>query len=405
MNAYLGLALNGPLAAIVPHHEGLTALRRDLHANPELGFQEHRTSALVAERLRELGAEVHTGIGKTGVVGVIHGANAKSGRSIGLRADMDALPITEENEFAYRSTKSGLMHACGHDGHTTMLIGAAQYLATTRNFDGTVYLIFQPGEEGYAGAKAMIDDGLFERFPADEVYALHNWPALPAGQIGLNPGSMMSSADRVEITVCGKGGHGAHPHLTVDPVVVAAHIITAAQSIVARNVAPLDNAVVSLCSVQAGSPGAFTVVPREAKLTGTVRTSSVDTREMIEQRLADLVEATARAFGAEAKVVYERIYPATINHAPQAQFAGDVAASLVGEDNVVRNLPPSMGAEDFSFMLQAKPGCYLRLGQSGGPSNCFLHNTRYDFNDAVIPLGSAFFSALAERRMPLIAHR
>ena len=401
MGTYLGLALRGPLAAIFPHHEGLTALRRDLHANPEIGFEEHRTSALVAERMHELGIEVHTGIGKTGVVGVLHGEKNASGRSIALRADMDALPITEENEFAHRSTKPGLMHGCGHDGHTTMLVGAAQYLSRTRSFDGTVYFIFQPGEEGYAGAKAMIDDGLFERFPAEEVYAMHNWPPLPAGQIGLNSGPMMSSADRVEITICGKGGHGAHPHLTVDPVVVAAHIITAAQTIVSRNVAPVDNAVLSLCSLQAGSPGAFSVVPREAKLIGTVRTSKIDTQELIERRITELVESTARAFGAEANVVYERIYPATINHPLQARFAGDVAAELVGEDNVVRNLAPSMGAEDFSFMLQARPGCYLRLGQGGGPSNCFLHNTRYDFNDAVIPLGAAFFSALAERRMPL----
>ncbi|HWL75182.1 MAG TPA: amidohydrolase, partial [Burkholderiaceae bacterium] len=226
------MALRGPLAAIFPHHEGLTALRRDLHANPEIGFEEHRTAALVAERMRQLGIEVHTGVGKTGVVGVLHGAKSASGRSIALRADMDALPLVEENEFAHVSVKPGLMHGCGHDGHTTMLVGAAEYLARTRKFDGTVYFVFQPGEEGYAGAKAMIDDGLFERFPAEEVYAMHNWPPLPAGQIGLNSGPMMSSADRVEITICGKGGHGAHPHLTVDPVVVAAHIITAAQTIV-----------------------------------------------------------------------------------------------------------------------------------------------------------------------------
>jgi hippurate hydrolase len=229
-----------------------------------------------------------------------------------------------------------------------------------------------------------------------------NWPQLPAGKIGLNPGPMMAAADRVEITICGKGGHGAHPHLTIDPVLVAAHLVTAAQSIVARNVAPLDNAVISMCSIQAGNPAAYSVLPREAKLVGTVRTFRVDTQELVEQRLIDLAEATARAFGAEAKVIYERIYPATINHVAQAGFAGDVAAQLVGESNVVRNLEPSMGAEDFAFMLQERPGCYVRLGQGGGPSNCFLHNTRYDFNDAVIPLGAAFFSALAERRMPLV---
>jgi hippurate hydrolase len=398
---YLGAALRGPLAGILPHHEGLTELRRDLHAHPELGFEEHRTSALVAERLRGFGVdEVVTGIARTGVVGVIRGRGSST-RAIGLRADMDALPMNEENEFAHRSTRSGMMHGCGHDGHTTILLGAAQYLAATRRFDGTVVLIFQPGEEGFAGAKAMIDEGLFRRFPVDAVYALHNWPALEPGTIGLNPGPMMAAADRVEITISGRGGHAAHPHLAVDPVVVAAHIITAAQTIVARNVGPLAAAVVSLCSVQAGHPGAFSVIPREAKLAGTVRTFSADAQDLIEQRLTELAEATARAFGAEARVQYERIYPATINPAEQARFAADVAAELVGEARVVRDLEPSMGAEDFAFMLRERPGCYVRLGQGGGEAGCFLHNTRYDFNDAVIPLGAAFFSALAERAMPL----
>ena len=401
MGTYLGVALRGPLMSILPHHEGLTELRRDLHANPELGFEEHRTAALVAERLRSYGVdEVHTGIARTGVVGVVRGRGSAT-RSIGLRADMDALPINEENEFAHRSTRTGLMHGCGHDGHTTILLAAAQYLAATRRFDGTAVLIFQPGEEGFAGAKAMIDDGLFRRFPIDEIYAMHNWPALEPGRIGLNPGPMMAAADRVEIVVSGKGGHAAHPHRTVDPVVVAAHIVTAAQTIVARNVAPLDAAVLSLCSIQAGNPGAFSVIPREARLVGTVRTFSPDAQDLLEQRLTELAESTARALGAEAKVVYERIYPATINAVAQARFAGDVAAELVGEANVVRDLEPSMGAEDFAFMLRAKPGCYVRLGQGGGAEGCFLHNTRYDFNDAVIPLGAAYFSALAERGMPL----
>jgi hippurate hydrolase len=401
MGTYLGAALSGPIGAILPHHEGLTEFRRDLHANPELGFEEHRTAALVAERLKSFGIEVHTGIGKTGVVGVIRGRGERSGRSIGLRADMDALPMAEENEFAHRSTRPELMHGCGHDGHITILLGAARYLAETRNFDGTAYLIFQPGEEGFAGAKAMIEDGLFQRFPADEVYALHNWPGLPAGKIGLNSGPMMAAADRIEISVCGKGGHGAHPHLTIDPVMAAAHIITAAQSIVARNVGPLDSAVLSLCAIHAGNLNAFSVLPREAKLTGTVRTFKADVQEVVEQRLTELVESTARAFGAEGRTIYERIYPATINHPAQARFAGDVAAELVGESNVIRDLVPSMGAEDFAFMLREKPGCYVRLGQGGGPSNCFLHNSRYDFNDAIIPLGAAFFAALAERRLPL----
>jgi hippurate hydrolase len=407
MSTYLGAALRGPLAAILPHHEGLTEIRRDLHANPELGFEEHRTAALVAERLKQYGIEVHTGIGRTGVVGVIRGRTNSAGRSIGLRADMDALPMQEENEFAHRSTRPELMHGCGHDGHVTILLGAARYLAETRNFDGTVYVIFQPGEEGYAGAKAMIEDGLFTRFPADEVYALHNWPGLPAGTIGLNSGPMMAAADRVEITVDGRGGHGAHPHLTVDPVVAAAHIIIAAQSIVARNVAPVDHAVLSLCAVHTGNLGAFSVVPREAKISGTVRTFRTEVQDLVEQRLTELVASTARAFGAEGRAVYQRIYPATINHPEQARFAGDVAAELVGEANVIRDLVPSMGAEDFAFMLQERPGCYVRLGQGGGPSACFLHNSRYDFNDAVIPLGAAFFAALAERRLPLqsSAHR
>jgi metal-dependent amidase/aminoacylase/carboxypeptidase family protein len=385
MGSYLGAALRGPLAAILPHHEGLTEVRRDLHANPEIGFEEHRTAALVAERLKGFGIEVHTGIGRTGVVGVVRGKGEQTGRSIALRADMDALPMVEENEFAHRSTKPELMHGCGHDGHVAILLGAARYLAETRDFDGTAYLIFQPGEEGFAGAKAMIEDGLFTRFPADEIYALHNWPGLPAGKIGLNSGPMMAAADRVEISVCGKG-------------------VTAAQSIVARNVAPIDSAVLSLCAIHAGNLAAFSVVPREARLTGTVRTFRADVQELIEERLADLVESTARAFGAEGRTIYERIYPATINHPAQARFAGDVAAQLVGEGNVIRDFPPSMGAEDFAFMLQEKPGCYVRLGQGGGPSSCFLHNSRYDFNDAVIPLGAAFFAALAERRMPRGPH-
>jgi hippurate hydrolase len=400
---YLGSALRAPLAFVSERHEALAAIRRDLHSHPELGFEEHRTAALVAERLHQWGIEVHTGVGRTGVVGVIRGRKDGSGKSVGLRADMDALPITEESTFAHRSVKSGLMHACGHDGHTTMLLGAAQYLAATRNFDGTVYAVFQPGEEGYAGAREMINDGLFTRFPADEVYALHNWPGLPPGHIGLNPGPMMAAADRVRITLSGRGGHGAHPHMTIDPVLMAGQVITAAQSIVSRNVAPLEAAVVSLCAVQAGNLDAFSVVPREAVLSGTVRAFNHSVQATIEARLRDLVESTARAFGGSAEVKYERMYPATINHRPQFEHAATVAEELVGRDNVVRNMPPSMGAEDFAFMLQAKPGCYARLGQGGG-EGCWLHSTRYDFNDAVIPLGSGFLAALAERRMPLAAH-
>ena len=273
----------------------------------------------------------------------------------------------EENDFAWRSTTRGLMHGCGHDGHTTMLLGAARYLAETRHFDGTAVLIFQPGEEGFAGAKAMIDDGLFERFPVESVYAMHNWPGLPAGQIGVNPGPMMAAADRIEIVVHGKGGHGAHPYLAVDPVLVAAHIITAAQSLVSRNVSPIDTAVVSLCSMQAGDPGAYSVIPREARLVGTVRSFRPEVQDMLEERLSRLVDSVARGLRRDAPTLhYRRSYPATVNSRREAEFAADTAAALVGEDNVLRVLPPSMGAEDFSFMLQVKPGAYLRLGQGGG---------------------------------------
>jgi amidohydrolase len=380
-------------------HGELTAFRRDLHAHPELGFEERRTAARVVEALRVAGVDqIHEGIGKTGVVALVHGRSGAGGRMLGLRADMDALPMTEENEFAWRSTTRGLMHGCGHDGHTTMLVGAARYLAATRDFDGTAVLIFQPGEEGFAGAKQMIDDGLFDRFPVEAVYAMHNWPSLPAGTIGLNAGPMMAAADRIEILIEGRGGHGAHPYLTIDPVLVAAHIITAAQSLVSRNVSPIDNAVVSLCSMQAGDPGAYSVIPREARLVGTVRSFRREVQDMIEERLGRLVESVAVGFGATAKLTYKRSYPATINSEREALFAASVAASLVGESRVVRQLPPSMGAEDFSFMLQVKPGAYLRLGQ-GGEGSCFLHNSRYDFNDDVLPLGAALFASLVEQSL------
>ncbi|MEP6655852.1 MAG: amidohydrolase, partial [Betaproteobacteria bacterium] len=317
------------------------------------------------------------------------------------RADMDALPMQEENSFAHRSRFDGRMHGCGHDGHTVMLLAAARYLHETRHFDGTAYLIFQPGEEGFAGGKAMIDDGLFERFPADEVYALHNWPGLPAGTLAVRPGPVMAAADRIDIRIAGRGGHGAHPHLVIDPVLVAAHIITAAQSIVARNVSPIDTAVVSICSMQAGHPGAMSVVPREAHLVGTVRTFRATTQDMIERRLQELVPSIAAAFGATATLDYQRVYPATVNTLVEAEFAAHVAQGLVGVDKVVTDLEPSMGSEDFSFMLQARPGAYARLGQGGAEGGCFLHNTRYDFNDAVIPLGAGYLASLAERAMPI----
>jgi hippurate hydrolase len=394
-------ASSGAYRRLTAMHGELSAFRRDLHAHPELGFEEHRTAERISQALKVSGAdEVHTGIGRTGVVGVVNGRRSTSGRAIGLRADMDALPMREENDFAWRSTKSGLMHGCGHDGHVAMLLGAARALAASRDFDGKAVLIFQPGEEGFAGAKAMIDDGLFDRFPVDAVYSMHNWPSLAPGTVGLNDGAMMAAADRVEICVSGRGGHGAHPEMAIDPVLVAAHIVTAAQSLVSRNVAPVDSAVLSLCGIQAGDLGAMSVIPRQARMVGTVRTFRREVQDMIEERLGRLVESVAIAFGATATLNYQRIYPATVNTPAEARFAADVAASLVGEDRVVMDLPPSMGAEDFAFMLQMRPGAYLRIGQGGG-DGCFLHSSRYDFNDDILPLGGALLATLAERAMPL----
>jgi hippurate hydrolase len=395
------LQLPSPIDHIKSFHAELTAFRRDLHAHPELGFEEVRTAGVIEQALKRLGIETHAGIGQTGVVGVIRGKSNASGRTIGLRADMDALPMKEDNQFEHRSTIPGRMHGCGHDGHSTMLLGAARYLAETRNFDGTVHLIFQPGEEGFAGARAMIEDGLFERFDCQTVYAMHNWPSMPAGTIGINNGPMMAAADRFEVHITGRGGHGAHPYMTVDPVLVAAHIITAAQSIVSRNVSPLDSAVVSVCALQSGDLAAMNVIPGEARLTGTVRTFRASTQDLVEKRLNDVVQSIAAAFGASATLNYRRMYPATINSEREAMLAAEVAEQLVGAEHVVRNMEPSMGSEDFSFMLKARPGAYFRLGQGGAESGCFLHNTRYDFNDAVIPLGSAMFAAIVERSLPL----
>ena len=392
-------------AHIARFHPEITALRRDLHAHPELGFEEVYTAARVHEALKVCGVdEIHTGIGKTGVVAVIHGRSRQSRRMIGLRADMDALPMREDNEFGWRSTRPGLMHGCGHDGHTAMLVGAARYLAETRHFDGTAVLIFQPGEEGFAGARVMIEDGLFDRFPVQSVFAMHNWPGMPAGTVGLNSGAMMAAADRITIEVTGKGGHGAHAYLTVDPVVVSAHIITALQSIVSRNVRPIDAAVVSVCAVQAGDLGAMSVVPGKATLVGTVRSFSAKVQAQVEQRLHEMCSAVAQGFGATARVKFEHIYPATINTPAEALFAGDVAQALVGARNVERHMEPSMGAEDFSFMLQKKPGAYLRIGQDA-KGGAFLHNSRYDFNDEILPLGAAIHASLIEQGMPLAATR
>ncbi len=393
-------------AHIAQYHPEITALRRDLHAHPELGFEERYTAARVAEALKLCGVdEVHTGIGKTGVVAVVRGQHNTSGKMIGLRADMDALPLTEHNDFAWKSATAGRMHACGHDGHTAMLVGAARYLAETRAFDGTAVLVFQPGEEGYAGARAMIQDGLFDRFPVESIYGMHNWPSMRPGTVGINPGPMMAASDRITITVTGRGGHGAHAYTTVDPVLVAAHLITAVQSIVSRNVRPVESAVISLCAMQAGNMGAMSVIPDTATLVGTVRTFSPAVQALVERRLSELCGAVAMGFGATATVQYERMYPATINSAPEAHFAADVATSLLGREHVVRDLEPSMGSEDFSFMLQVKPGAYFRIGQGeeNGVGSCFLHNSRYDFNDEILPLGAALHASLVEHAMPLPA--
>ena len=390
------------VASIRAFHSDLITLRREFHQNPEIGFEEHFTSALVARELERYGVdEIHRGLGKTGVVAVIRGRADSAGKRVGLRADMDALPMTEENAFEHRSRRPGMMHGCGHDGHTTMLLGAARHLAATRNFDGVAHLIFQPGEEGFGGAKAMIDDGLFERFACDAVYAMHNWPGLPPGKLAVRPGPIMAAADRVTITIEGRGGHGAHAYMSVDPVVVAAHIITAAQSIVSRNVNPIDSAVVSLCSVQAGNPGAMSVIPREAQIVGTVRTFRASTQDLVERRLAELCESVAAGFGARARVHYERIYPATINTRDEALFGLRVAEEVAGAENVIADLDPSMGSEDFSFMLQVRPGAYFRIGQGNGDGSCLLHNTRYDFNDTILPLGAALFVRLVERSLPI----
>lgn len=418
LNGAPSLRANGrAFAQIAQFHPELTAFRRDLHAHPELGFEEVYTSSRVAHALKLCGAdEVHTGIAKTGVVAVIRGQKSTPAGApqpmVGLRADMDALPMTEHNEFGWKSAKAGLMHGCGHDGHTTMLVGAARYLAETRAFAGDAVLVFQPAEEGRGGAAAMIQAGLFERFPVQAIYAMHNWPAMRPGTIGINPGPMMAAADRITIEITGKGGHGAHAYLTVDPVIVAAHIITAVQSIVSRNVKAMDNAVVSICAMQAGDLAAMSVVPGSATLVGTVRTFKPEIQDLVERRLKELCPSIAQGFGATATVKYDRVYPATINSFAEYSLATSVAEQLVGSENVVRDLEPSMGSEDFSFMLKVKPGAYLRLGQgeqipdgkggrTGGVGSRFLHNSCYDFNDSVLPLGSALFAGIVERSMPL----
>ena len=392
--------MTSPVDSIRRFHSELTGIRRDLHSHPELSFTEERTSRVVADYLRKLGIETHVGLAKTGVVGVIGGKN-KSSRSVGLRADMDCLPMHELNSFPHKSRHEGRMHACGHDGHTTMLLGTARYLAETRNFEGTAYVIFQPAEEGGGGGQVMVKEGLFERFPADQVYALHNWPGLPAGQMAVKPGAVMAATDEVQVTLRGRGGHGAMPHLVIDPVVAAAQVISALQTIASRNVAPVDSVVVSICSMQTSQVGAFNVVPDSVQLVGTVRSFRPETRDLAEKRFREIVGKVADAMGCSTEIQYTRGYPPTINSAREAQFAARVGERLFGKGNVITEHEPTMGGEDFSYMLQARPGAYVFLGQGGAPGGCFLHNPNYDFNDEVIPLGAGYLAALVEESLPI----
>ena len=393
--------MHSPVEKIRSYHSELRAIRRDIHAHPELAFQESRTSQLVADQLTAWGIEVYRGLAKTGLVGVVKGKKSASGRAVGLRADMDCLPMHETSSIPHKSTHSGRMHACGHDGHTTMLLGTARYLQETRNFDGTAYLIFQPAEEGGGGGKVMVDEGLFDRFPANEIYAEHNWPGLPPGQMAVRPGPVMAATDEIVITVRGKGGHAAMPHLTVDPVVITAQVISALQTIASRNASPVDAIVVSVCSMETSQTGVFNVIPDFVKLIGTVRSFRPETRTLAEARIKEIVSGIAKAMGGSAEVEYNRGYPSTINSEREAIFAAKVGERVFGKNNVFTDAEPTMGGEDFSYMLQARPGAYVFLGQGGGPNNCFLHNPGYDFNDDVIPLGAGFLAALVEESLPL----
>ncbi|QCG97422.1 amidohydrolase [Azospirillum sp. TSA2s] len=390
------MPINNRIAAF---QDDMTAWRRDIHAHPELGFEEERTSAIVAAKLTEFGITVHRGLGGTGVVGTLKGLGTGSGRTIGLRADMDALPMPEANEFDHASRHAGKMHACGHDGHTTMLLGAARYLAETRNFDGTVHFIFQPAEEGLGGAKRMIDDGLFRQFDCEQIYGLHNWPELPAGQIAVHPGPVMAAANQFEIHVTGHGAHAAMPHRGIDPVLVSAHIITAAQSLVSRGTNPADSAVVSITVLEAGT--AANVIPDSARMLGTMRTFSEENHRRIQEQFARLVSSIAEGLGAKAELRFRPGYPATVNSEPEARIAAAAAAKVVGDENVVWAPAPTMAAEDFGYMLKERPGAYIWLGHGGhrGPS-CRLHNPHYDFNDAILTTGASYWASLVETILP-----
>ena len=372
-------------------------LRRDLHAHPEIGFEEHRTSDIVAQQLAAYGCEVHRGVGGTGVVGVLRQGNG-AGR-VGLRADMDALPIHEATDLPYRSQTSGVMHACGHDGHTTMLLSAARYLAETRRFDGTVHFIFQPAEEGVGGARAMLKDGLFERFPCDAVFGMHNAPGIPVGEFAIRPGPMMAGGAFFDITVTGRGSHGARPEDGIDPVLAAAHITTALQAIVARTLSPAETAVISVTAIHAGD--AYNVIPQQAFIRGTARAFSDAVMTQIEQAMRRTIEGVAAGLGAQAQLDFRHIFAPLVNDPDNTTLIADVAAELVGEAKVNRARAPLMGSEDFSFMLQACPGAYINIGNGAeGHGSVSVHNPKYDFNDAALTFGASLYAGLVERRLP-----
>jgi amidohydrolase len=376
-------------------HDDLTRWRRDIHAHPELGFEEQRTSDLVAAKLAEFGCEVYRGIGKTGVVGRLRVGS--SPRSVGLRADMDALPIQEANDFDYRSRNDGRMHACGHDGHTTMLLGAARYLAETRNFDGTVNFIFQPAEEGLGGAAAMVEEGLFDRFPCDALFGMHNAPGVAIGKFTIRTGPMMAGGGFFDITVLGRGAHGARPESGVDPLITASHIAAALQTIVSRNVRPVDTAVVSVTRFHAGE--AYNVIPERAVIGGTVRAFDNDTFALIEQNMKRIANGVAGGFGATAEVDFRSLFPPLINDAQEAAFIAETAAEVVGAENVERNGQLVMASEDFSYMLNRRPGAYIRIGNGDAPGTCQVHNPGYDFNDAALPIGASLLARVVERKL------
>jgi hippurate hydrolase len=378
---------------VLDHLDELTAIRRDIHAHPEIGFEETRTGDIVAAKLAEYGCEVHRGLAATGVVGTIRRGNSL--RAVGLRADMDCLPMQELNQFAHRSTHDGKMHGCGHDGHTTMLLGAARYLAATRNFEGTVHFIFQPGEEGFGGGRVMVEQGLFDKFPCDAVFAMHNKPGIPIGNMAVRAGPMLAASDRFDIHVKARGGHAAHPHLGTDAFVIGAHIVLALQTIPSRNIDPVDSAVISIGFIKGGS--AYNVIPDELHIGGTVRSFRPEVRDLLERRIGEVARGAAALHGAEAELSYRRGYPPTINHKDEAEFAAGVAAEICGEEHVERNVAPSLGGEDFSYMLQQRPGAMLWVGNGPGEGGCLLHNARYDFNDSALPVGISFFARLAER--------